>query len=108
MSSGNSGNGGIVGVGIIGVFLIIIGAWLPLSHDWKWGLILLGISILLGLLSGATFSMHWAVGLVFLVAAVVVFSFALRALSNAISPKPQTMIPMPIGLPLLLKAGFLL
>ena len=90
----NSGNGGIVGVGIIGILLIIIGAWLPLPHDWKWGFILLGICVLLGLLAGATFTLHWAVGTVCGVATLIVFLFALRYFSNAINAEPQTIAPV--------------
>jgi hypothetical protein len=106
-SNGDIGYGGIVGVGVIGIFLIIIGAWLPIPHDWKLGFILLGICIILGLLAGATFTLHWAVGLVFLAAAVIVFLFALKAFSNAINTKPLAMIPMPTKLQSLSIIGFL-
>jgi hypothetical protein len=102
-----SGYGGIVGVGVVAAFLILIGALLPLSTDWKWGFILTGIGILLALVAGATFSSSRIVGAVFGVAAVIVFVFALRAFSNAISPKPQTLIPTPAKLQLLSGIVFL-
>ncbi|MCX6010903.1 MAG: hypothetical protein NT134_01360, partial [Chloroflexi bacterium] len=98
---------GIVGVGVVAILLIIIGAWLPLPHDWKWGLILAGIGILLALVAGATFSASPIVGTVFGIAALVVFGFALKAFSNAISPKPQALIPMPTMLLSLSGIGFL-
>lgn len=94
-NSSGSGYGGIVGVGVVAILLIIIGAWLPLSPDLKWALVLTGIGLLLALVAGVTFSSSWIVGVVFGVAALVVLLFALHAFSNAISPKAQTLIPMP-------------
>jgi hypothetical protein len=85
MSSG----GGYAGAGVIAILLIILGAWLPLSSDWKWALVLTGICIIFALVAGATFSSSWVVGVAFGVAAVVVFGFALNAFSNAINPEPQ-------------------
>jgi hypothetical protein len=89
-----TGDGGIVGVGTIGIVLIVFGACMPLSTDWKWSFILLGIGILLALVAGATFRLHWIVGTVFGVAAVVVFLFALTSFSNAINPK----VPSPVSM----------
>lgn len=104
----NSGYGGIVGVGVVALLAILIGALFPLPPDWKWGLILSGVGILLALVAGATFSSSAIVGAVFGIASLIVFVFALRAFSNAISPKPQTLVPTSIRQLLLLGIGFLL
>ena len=105
--SGNGNNGGIVGVGVIAILLILVGALFPLPPDWKWGFILSGIGLLFALVAGATFSSSAIVGAVFGVAAFACFGFALNAFSNAINPKPQALIPMLAKSLLPLKIGFL-
>jgi hypothetical protein len=112
MNGGNGGGGvsggcgGIVGVGVVAILLIILGAWLAPTSDWKWALVLTGIGILLALVAGATFNSSWVIGVVFGVAALVVFGFALRAFSHAINPEPQTATPTPTALLLLLGIVF--
>lgn len=108
MANGGSGNGGIVGVGVIAVIILLVGALFPLPPDWKWALVLTGIGIIFALIAGATFSSSAIVGLVFGVAALICFGFALNAFSNAISPKPQSPTAMSIRLLLLSGTGFLL
>lgn len=85
----NNGYGAIVGVGVVAIMLILIGALFPLPPDWKWGLILTGIGIILALIAGATFTSSPIVGGVFGIAALIVFGFALKAFSNAINPIEQ-------------------
>jgi hypothetical protein len=101
MGSNNGGLGGIVGVGVIAILLIICGAILPLSADWKWALVLAGIGILLALVGGALFKSSLLAAVIVWGLAVIAFSFALKHVSNAITPKSLTATPQ-LTIPLLL------
>lgn len=90
----NNNYGGIIGAGVIGIVLIISGAWLPLANDWRWGLILMGVCVILALVAGAVFKFSWVIGVFCAAAALIALLFALQSFSNAISPKPQALIPM--------------
>ena len=73
--------GAIAGVGAIGIFMIVAGGsnMFGLPPESCRGLTLIGVSLLLFIVSGATFSLHWIVGAVVGVIGVIVFSLGLSA-----------------------------
>jgi len=76
------GYGAIVGVGILGIFLIILGTSniFGLSPIQCRGLVFVGVSILGFLISGATFSLHWIVGAVVGAGSIALFLIGINAI----------------------------
>ncbi len=81
------GIGGIVlAVGLIAIGLILVAIWFPLpSVEWKWFLGLMGLSIILLLVSGATWHGSWIVGIIVLIIAFIIAAFAFASLSEAVN-----------------------
>jgi hypothetical protein len=81
------GIGGIVlAVGLIALGLILLAICFPLpSVEWQWYLGLTGLSIILLLVSAATWHGSWIVGLIILIIAFIIAAFAFASLSEAIN-----------------------
>ena len=73
--------GGIVAIGIIAVLMIVIGNTFGFPPHIVKALTYTGVGILLLLASAGAWSLHWIVGLVALIAAVVCLSIGLPAFS---------------------------
>jgi len=78
----NQGSGAIAGVSAIAILMIVLGASniFALSPDQCRGLIFTGISLISFIVSGITFSLHWVVGTVVGVIAIVLFAIGVNAL----------------------------
>jgi uncharacterized membrane protein len=65
--------GPIVAIALIAILLIAISSVFPVSPQMQSGLVFVGISILLFLVAGVTFSLHWIIGGVVGIIAFILF-----------------------------------
>jgi cell division protein FtsW (lipid II flippase) len=85
-------SGGIIGVGILAILCIIVGVAFGLPPNISRGLILVGISIILFIVAGATWSHSWIVGLVCLCGGVAAFLIGVNAFLQPESSSPATLL----------------
>jgi len=74
--------GGIIGVGVVALLVIIIGNMIGLPPHIAKGLTFVGIGVILFMASAAAWSLHWIVGLVGLIAAIVFLGIGVSAFSQ--------------------------
>ena len=87
--------GAIAGIGAIGILMILTGTSniFGLSPESCKGFILVGISLLLFIASGATFSLQWILGTAVGVVGLIVFLFGINSFASSTNPAPNSLLP---------------
>jgi hypothetical protein len=85
----------MVGVGAIAILMIVLGTSnnFGFSPESGKGFIFIGISLLLFIAAGVSFSLHWIVGLPRGVTGVVVFTISLNHFSSSTNSSSTTLLP---------------
>ena len=75
--------GPILAIAVIAILLIVITSIFPLTPEQQRGFIFIGVALLLFLVAGITFTLHWIVGLVIGIIGIILLSIGVNSLLSS-------------------------
>jgi len=93
MANNSGGNfGGIIAIGLIGAVFILTAILFPLSNDWKWFLVLIGVCIVLLLVAGSLWNTAFIFSCIIFALALIVGVVAFYFFQKASRPTENTQL----------------